>query len=387
MEPGRELRAAAELLQPHTYLRERLLRRVPRVLGVAQERAARAARPSVRAARAAPRAPAVAVLAPGDEDRIAQLLVDETAVASQLARDRAGFSHAASLDGVSDLSPEAVLPLLRGRLGQPYRFVESCAVHAAPARRRRPRRRCRRDRPPDGRTRPAWPHVGGRTGPLAPRVGPATPRAADAAVAGALAHRRRSGCPSTPRTGRDRRDAPAPERRRRGGPQARRSAARSEPRPRRARDRREREPDSGRAADRHREAVYVRYAIEAGREVERGAAPGGDPRASSSSATTRGRRATGGSARRCEFPAASVAIRRYAAGFVLSQNCVVFACFRIRRVALRPDDERQRRRLRDAEPQVAVRERRRCAAPFGRASAVAVRMNVAASSVTVSASV
>jgi BirA family biotin operon repressor/biotin-[acetyl-CoA-carboxylase] ligase len=28
---------------------------------------------------------------------------------------------------VSDLSPERLLPLLRGRLGQPYRFVESCA--------------------------------------------------------------------------------------------------------------------------------------------------------------------------------------------------------------------------------------------------------------------
>jgi BirA family biotin operon repressor/biotin-[acetyl-CoA-carboxylase] ligase len=27
---------------------------------------------------------------------------------------------------VSDLSPESVLPLLRGRLGKPYRFVESC---------------------------------------------------------------------------------------------------------------------------------------------------------------------------------------------------------------------------------------------------------------------
>lgn len=27
---------------------------------------------------------------------------------------------------MSDLSPEAVLPLLRGRLGRPYRFVESC---------------------------------------------------------------------------------------------------------------------------------------------------------------------------------------------------------------------------------------------------------------------
>jgi BirA family transcriptional regulator, biotin operon repressor / biotin---[acetyl-CoA-carboxylase] ligase len=28
---------------------------------------------------------------------------------------------------VSDLSPELVLPLLRGRLGKPYRFVETCA--------------------------------------------------------------------------------------------------------------------------------------------------------------------------------------------------------------------------------------------------------------------
>jgi BirA family biotin operon repressor/biotin-[acetyl-CoA-carboxylase] ligase len=27
---------------------------------------------------------------------------------------------------VSDLSPESVLPLLRGRLGRPYRFVDSC---------------------------------------------------------------------------------------------------------------------------------------------------------------------------------------------------------------------------------------------------------------------
>ena len=27
---------------------------------------------------------------------------------------------------MSDLSPESVLPLLRGRLGRPYRFVESC---------------------------------------------------------------------------------------------------------------------------------------------------------------------------------------------------------------------------------------------------------------------
>src|SRR6185437_7426872 len=35
-------------------------------------------------------------------------------------------THRASLVGVSDLQPTSVVPLLTGRLGHPYRFVESC---------------------------------------------------------------------------------------------------------------------------------------------------------------------------------------------------------------------------------------------------------------------
>lgn len=69
----------------------------------------------------------VTVLRPLNEDRVAQLLVGEAAIAAKLQRDRAGFPHRASLVAVHALSPEAVLPLLRGRLGKPYRFVESCA--------------------------------------------------------------------------------------------------------------------------------------------------------------------------------------------------------------------------------------------------------------------
>jgi len=40
--------------------------------------------------------------------------------------DLAGAAHGASLDRVSDLSPGTVEPLLRGRLGRPYRFVPEC---------------------------------------------------------------------------------------------------------------------------------------------------------------------------------------------------------------------------------------------------------------------
>jgi len=45
---------------------------------------------------------------------------------TQLARDRAAPFHGASLDRVSDLAPQAVVPLLRGRFGTPYRFVAEC---------------------------------------------------------------------------------------------------------------------------------------------------------------------------------------------------------------------------------------------------------------------
>jgi biotin-[acetyl-CoA-carboxylase] ligase BirA-like protein len=70
--------------------------------------------------------PAVTVFRTLHEDRIAQLLVEQSAVGAQLEPDRACFPHLASLVGVSELSSSAVLPLLTGRLGRPYRFVESC---------------------------------------------------------------------------------------------------------------------------------------------------------------------------------------------------------------------------------------------------------------------
>ena len=73
----------------------------------------------------------VAVLRPCDEDRVAELFVDEATVLPQRLSNRTGFTaqrlHRASLDGVSELRAESVLPLLRGRLGKPYRYVESCA--------------------------------------------------------------------------------------------------------------------------------------------------------------------------------------------------------------------------------------------------------------------
>jgi BirA family biotin operon repressor/biotin-[acetyl-CoA-carboxylase] ligase len=69
----------------------------------------------------------VAVLCTLHEDRVAQLLVEEAAVPAELEPDRACFPHVASLVRVHELSSDAVLPLLRGTFGQPYRFVESCA--------------------------------------------------------------------------------------------------------------------------------------------------------------------------------------------------------------------------------------------------------------------
>ncbi len=127
VQPRRELRAAAELLQAHADLGECLLRGVARVVGIAQELPRKPfdlrRMPGEQRFERLP----VTVLRALDEDRVAQLLVEEAAVPAELEPDRAGFPHGTSLVGVLDLSPEAVLPLLGGRLGQPYRFVESCA--------------------------------------------------------------------------------------------------------------------------------------------------------------------------------------------------------------------------------------------------------------------
>ncbi len=127
VQPRRELRAAAKLLQAHTDLGERLLGRVARVVGIAQELAREPLHLRRMPGQQRLERLAVAVLRPLDEDRVAELLVGEAAVPAKLEPDRAGFPHRASLVAVHALSPEAVLPLLGGRLGKPYRFVESCA--------------------------------------------------------------------------------------------------------------------------------------------------------------------------------------------------------------------------------------------------------------------
>jgi biotin-[acetyl-CoA-carboxylase] ligase BirA-like protein len=127
VQPRRELGAAAKLLQAHADFRECLLCGVARVVWIAQD---------------LPREPLdlrrmpgeqrlerrlIAVLCALHEDGIAQLLVEQPAFWAELEPDRACFPHLASLVAVSELSSGAVLALLTGRFGQPYRFVEECA--------------------------------------------------------------------------------------------------------------------------------------------------------------------------------------------------------------------------------------------------------------------
>lgn len=127
VQPRRELRTAAKLLQADADLGESLLRCVAGIVRVAQDLPCEPLDlRRVTCEQRLERLP-VTVFRPLDEDRVAQLLVQESAVAAELEPDRAGFPHPASLVGVSDLSLEAVVPLLRGRFGQPYRFVEACA--------------------------------------------------------------------------------------------------------------------------------------------------------------------------------------------------------------------------------------------------------------------
>ena len=126
VQPCGELRAAVELLQADADLRESLLRRVVRVLAIAKHAQGEPfdGRPVAREQRI--ERAAVTVLRALHEHRIAQLLVGERARLTQLECDRAAPFHEASLVGVSDLAPEAVVPLLRGQFGRPYRFVAEC---------------------------------------------------------------------------------------------------------------------------------------------------------------------------------------------------------------------------------------------------------------------
>jgi biotin-[acetyl-CoA-carboxylase] ligase BirA-like protein len=125
VQPGRELRVAPELGQTDAHLRECLLRCVASVLRIAENVARKTLDFRRMARKQRLERLRVAVLRTGDEHRVAELLVRERAFAERLP-DLACATHGASLDRVSDLSPETVEPLLRGRLGRPYRFVPEC---------------------------------------------------------------------------------------------------------------------------------------------------------------------------------------------------------------------------------------------------------------------
>jgi hypothetical protein len=92
VQPGRELRLAAKLPDPRADLRERLLRRVARVLGVAQQ-----VQRDPLHARLVPLAQGlegtgVSVFGSSHEDRVAQALVRERRVCPQLSTDQTAVS-------------------------------------------------------------------------------------------------------------------------------------------------------------------------------------------------------------------------------------------------------------------------------------------------------
>src|ERR1700750_740167 len=128
---------------------------------------------------------------------------------------------------VSNLSPGSVEPLLSGRLGRPYRFVEKCestqrlvdageAEGATVAADLQTHRRGRRRRAGGG---PARPDVGGPDGASAALLRPAPADAADGAVAGAVPRRGGRRCGGDTRRDRRRgRAEPSEPRSRRGAP-------------------------------------------------------------------------------------------------------------------------------------------------------------------------
>ncbi len=131
VEPGCELRIAAELTQPQAELGERLLGGIAGVLGVGEH-----VRGEALHTRSVPLAQRrqrhrVAVLCSLDQDRITQPLVDERPLGPRVLTNLTALAQrrlhsGLSVRGVSDsLAPEAVRPRLRGRFGREYAYVES----------------------------------------------------------------------------------------------------------------------------------------------------------------------------------------------------------------------------------------------------------------------
>lgn len=130
VQPGRELRLAAKLPDPCAQLRERILRRVARVLGIAQQMRCQLLDPRGVALAQHREGLCIAVLCSCHQNRIAQPLVDEwpfrTEGLPDLTAATSGQLHVGSSVGVvaDSLAPDAVEPLLRGRFGRVYRYSE-----------------------------------------------------------------------------------------------------------------------------------------------------------------------------------------------------------------------------------------------------------------------
>ena len=131
VEPGRELRIAAELAQPQAELGQRLLSCVASVLGIGEH-----LRRETRDARSVPlterrQRRRIAVFCSLDQDRVTQPLVDERPLGPRVLPNLTALAQRRlhgrpSVWPVFDsLEPEAVLPRLRGRFGREYAYVES----------------------------------------------------------------------------------------------------------------------------------------------------------------------------------------------------------------------------------------------------------------------
>src|SRR5262249_7152393 len=146
VQPGRELRLALELPHALHELHERLLSGVACVLGVAQH----VLRDAVNTVRMAltqrGQGKLVSVFCTSHQDGVGKPLVDERRVRPQVTDDStaaaAGRLHAPTLVGMA-LTPDAVLPALRGAFGREYhyavetettqRMLPADAVHGAVA--------------------------------------------------------------------------------------------------------------------------------------------------------------------------------------------------------------------------------------------------------------
>jgi biotin-[acetyl-CoA-carboxylase] ligase BirA-like protein len=131
VQPGPELRVASELAQPQAELGQRFLGCVASVLGVGEH-----LRGEALDARSVPLAERrqrrrVAVFCSLDQNRVTQPLVDERPIGPRVLTNLTALAQRrlhgrpSVLPVFDSLEPEAVLPLLRGRFGREYAYVES----------------------------------------------------------------------------------------------------------------------------------------------------------------------------------------------------------------------------------------------------------------------